>query len=56
MPRVYHADAQALKQARPYKREGAYVLPTLSPVAEQLTLTRSGARCTHADVDDRNDP
>ena len=29
MPPVYYADAQALKQAGPYKREGAYVLPTL---------------------------
>ena len=56
MPRVYHADAQALKQAGPYKREGAYVLPILSPVAEQRSLTRLAARCTHADVDDRNDP
>jgi hypothetical protein len=49
MPRVYHADAQALKQARPYEREGAYVLPTLSPIAEQRSLTRLATRCTHAD-------
>lgn len=38
----------------PLRASGVRTQPTA--VAEQLTLTRSGARCTHADVDDRNDP
>lgn len=43
-------------QTEQYKREGVYGIQTLSPVAEQRSLTRLAARCTHADVDDGNDP
>lgn len=42
-------------QTEQYKREGVYGIQTLSPVAEQRSLTRFAARCTHADVDDGND-
>ena len=56
MDALYHAAAEALKQAQPRDRFSAHPAQTCSPVAEERSLTRVGARCTHVGVDDKDDP